>query len=206
MRYLLVVLFVLVGTNLGNASISVSVHDVKVKYDKIKTIQGNFIQSQCSESEGTCQQFEGKFYISKPNFSRMEITSPVKQVIVTDSNNVLIYLVNKKKVYIQPASMSINFFGIFDMFLNDTTNFIMVSQDTNFSALEYKKDSLDQQEVFTELKFYINKKTSLIEKFSFTDMNGNENTFELSNIKLNPKMGNKLFTLEVPKGTEFIKY
>ncbi len=79
-------------------------------------------------------------------------------------------------------------------------------QDWGYWESKDKKDSLDQQEVFTELKFYINKKTSLIEKFSFTDMNGNENTFELSNIKLNPKMGNKLFTLEVPKGTEFIKY
>lgn len=206
MRYLLVVLFTLVGANLGNTPNIASVHDVKVKYDNIKSIQGNFIQSQCSESEGTCQQFEGKFYIAKPNFSRMEITSPGKQIIVTDSNNVLIYLVNKKKVYIQPASMSINFFKIFDMFLNDTTNFIMVNQDTSFSVLEYKKDSLDQQEVFTDLKFYINKKTVLIEKFYFVDMNGNENTFKLSNIVLNSKLGKKLFTLEVPKGTEFIKY
>jgi chaperone LolA len=206
MRYLLVFLFCIVGINLGHASISVNVHDIKVKYDNIKTIQGNFIQNQCSESEGTCQQFEGKFYIAKPNLSRMEITSPTKQIIITDSNNVLIYLVNKKKVYIQPASMGINFFKIFDMFLNDTTNFIMVNPDTTFSVLEYKKDSLDQQETFTDLKFYINKKTSLIEKFYFADMNGNENTFELSNITLNPKLGTKLFTLEVPKGTEFIKY
>ena len=206
MRYLLVVLFTLVGANLGNTSNIASVHDVKVKYDNIKSIQGNFIQSQCSESEGTCRQFEGKFYISRPFFSRLEITYPDKQVIVTGSNNILIYLVNKKKVYVQPAGTGINFFKIFDMFLNDTANYIMLKPDTNYSVFTYDKDSLNPDSYFNELKFYVNSNTLLIEKFSFADMNGNENTFELSNIVLNSKLGKKLFTLEVPKGTEFIKY
>jgi chaperone LolA len=206
MKYLIGLLTILLLDSISFSLDNILLSNVKAKYDKIKTIQGDFFQTLCSENEGTCQSFEGKFSISRPYFSRLEVTKPEKQTIVTDSTNLYIYLVNKKKVYIQSANAGVNFFKIFDMFLNDTVNFIMASQDSEYSVLEYKKDTLHQSNMFKDLKLHLNRMTNLIEQFSFTDVNGAETKFELTNITINPKLSNKLFKLEILKGTEIIKY
>lgn len=179
---------------------------VQEKYSKITTIQGKFIQNLCSEEQGTCQQFEGIFSAQKPSFSRLEVTKPEKQLIVSDTANLYYYLVNKKKVYVQSANTGINFFKIFDILLQDTAKFTMTGSDNKYAILQYKKDTLEQSNIFEDLKLSINNKTYLIEKFSFTDFTGSENEFILTNIKVNQNLSPKLFKFTIPKGVEVIKY
>jgi len=207
MRYLFVFIFTLLTLNITFATNNINISNVKAKYTKIKTIQGNFTQTQCLESEGTCQRFEGKFFVSKPYFSRLEVTNPEKQLIISDSNNLYIYLVNKKKVYIQSADAGINFFKIFDLLLNDTLKFKMSNKEDNYCSFEFKKDTLDQYlpSQFENLRFLVNTKSNLIEKFSFTDINGLETEFELSKMKINEKLSAKLFQSTIPKDVEVIQ-
>lgn len=180
--------------------------DIKNKYDNIQSIQGNFIQTLCSSEQGTCQQFEGKFYIAKPYFSRLEVTSPEKQLIITDTANLYIYLIDKKKVYVQPASASMNFFKIFEMMLDDTTRFNLTSKTDKYYTFQSKKDSLNRySSSFEDMKFVINSKTNLIEQFSYVDYSGNETEFQLSKIKTNERLASKLFKFTMPKGVEIIQ-
>jgi chaperone LolA len=180
--------------------------NTKQVYNEIKTIQGEFFQTICSEDDGTCQSFQGKFSIARPYYSRLEVTSPDKQLIVSDSTNLYIYLVAKKKVYVQSASAGVNFFKIFDLFLDDTMSFVITDQDTSRTVLQYKNDSLEQSSMFEGLTIEINNHTNLIEKFSYSDINTGEMSFELANIKVNPKLGSKTFKFEIPKGVEVLKY
>jgi len=205
MKYFLKLTIVLLTINIAVSANNNLISVVKEKYAKITTIQGNFKQNICSESEGACQQFDGKFSIKRPNFSCLEVIHPDKQIIVTDSTNVYIHLVNKKKVYVQPANNGLNFFKVFDIFLNAPSKFIVINQENEWSVLSYKKDTLDESNVFQDLKLYINNKTNLIEKFSFIDFNSSENTFQLTDIKVNPNLSTKLFKFTIPKGVEVIK-
>jgi outer membrane lipoprotein carrier protein len=205
MKYFLKLTIVLLTINVAISANDNLISVVKEKYAKIKTIQGNFTQNICSEKEGTCKQFEGRFSIQRPYFSRLNVTNSEKQLIVTDTANVYIYLINKKKVYIQPASNGINFFRIFDLLLTDTSKFQITSNEDEYSALRYKKDTLDESYVFQGLKLYINNKTNLIDKFSYIDFNGLENEFQLTDIKINPNLSSKLFRFSVPKGVEVIR-
>lgn len=185
----------------GNDLITV----VKEKYSKITTMQGSFTQTVCSEFEGTCRQFEGTFSIKRPYYSRLEVKSPEKQLIITDSANMYYYFVNKKKVYLQSASSSINFFKIFDLLINDAARF-QITRSNDYTILIYQKDTLGELNMFEDLKLFINNKTNLIEKFSFTDFSGSDNEFALTGIKVNLSLPSKLFKFTIPKGAEVIKY
>jgi chaperone LolA len=205
MKYPKIILILLISiTSLSIANTLVS--KVKAKFTDISTIQGNFNQTICTEITGTCQQFEGKFSIARPYFSRLEVAKPEKQLIISDSLNLYFYLVNKKKVYIQSANSGINFFKVFDVFLNDTASFITTYQDSNYTVLTHEKDTLNPNNIFEDLTLHINNKTNMIEQFSYTDMNGSEIKFELTDISVNPKLSGKLFKFEIPKGVEKIKY
>lgn len=177
---------------------------LKNNYSQIKTMQGKFIQTVCSELEGTCRQFEGKFFIARPCFSRLEVISPEQQVIVLDSINLYIYLPQKKTVYIQPQNLSVNFFKIFDALLEDSLKF-KLSEKSDFWVWELSQDTSHQSTLFTDLKFYVNKKTNLIERFLFSDASKNEIEFQLQNLTINKKLSSKLFTFTIPKGVEVIK-
>lgn len=204
MRLFLTIITVLciVSLSQGNSQIN----QVKIKYAKITTLQGNFTQSVCSENTGICQQFEGKFSISRPYYSRLEVLNPDKQVIVTDSKYVYIYLINQKKVYLQSADAGVNFFKIFDMFLDQPSQFKITDQDSLRTTYTCQKDSLGMSSVIDDLSLSVNNYTNLIEQVSFTDMTGAELHFELSNLKTNAKLSNKLFSLTVPKDVVLIKY
>ncbi|MCX8014700.1 MAG: outer membrane lipoprotein chaperone LolA [candidate division WOR-3 bacterium] len=180
--------------------------NIKNTYDRIQTIQGNFTQTICSPNDGTCQQFEGKFYIKRPNLSRLEVNKPEKQILITDSSNLYIYLVNPKKLYIQSANSGINFFAIFDLLLNDTFNFQLTAIKNNLLQFELQKDSLQPvTENFRNLKFLCNTKTNLIEKFSYLDNSEREVEFALSKIKVNENIPQKLFKLTIPKDVKVFK-
>ncbi|MEO0075250.1 MAG: outer membrane lipoprotein carrier protein LolA [candidate division WOR-3 bacterium] len=176
---------------------------IKNRYDKITSLQGNFMQTVCSELNGTCNAFSGKFLIARPYYSRLEVISPEKQLLVTDSLYSYIYLQNQKKLYIQSINTGVNFFKIFDLFLSDTARFIIIKEDSNYTTL---KDTLKETSMIRDLSLTFNKRTYLIEQFQFSDMNGNEMKFELTNLKVNPKVAHKQFTIEIPKSTEIIKY
>lgn len=176
---------------------------IKNRYDKITSLQGNFMQTVCSELSGTCSAFSGKFLIARPYYSRLEVISPEKQLLVTDSLYSYIYLQNQKKLYVQSINVGVNFFKIFDLFLSDTAHFIIIKEDSNYATL---KDTLKETSMISDLSLTFNKKTYLIEQFQFTDMNGNEMKFELTNLKVNPKVSHKQFILEIPKSTEIIRY
>jgi chaperone LolA len=206
MKYLSAIFIIIAIFNARVTGEDITFSDIKLKYDKIKTIQGNFTQNLCSADEGTCQQFEGKFYIKKPYFSRLEVTNPEKQLIVTDTSNLYIYLTDKKKLYIQSANAIMNFFQIFDLLLNDTSKFVLSGNDKNYYVFTLKKDSLAEDLYsFDDMKFTINNKTNLIERFSYTDLNGQETEFELSKMKINEKLSPKLFKFVMPKGIEVIQ-
>lgn len=177
---------------------------LKNNYSQIKTMQGKFIQTVCSEVEGTCRQFEGKFFIARPCFSRLEVITPEPQVIVLDSINLYIYLPKQKTAYIQPQNLSVNFFKIFDALFEDSIKF-KLSEKSDYWVWELSRDTSQQISLFSDLKFYVSKKTNLIERFLFTDASKNELEFQLSHITINKKISPQLFKFSVPKGVKVIK-
>jgi outer membrane lipoprotein-sorting protein len=67
-------------------------------YLGLKTLSGTFTENICSEDQGTCTEFEGKFAISLPGRYRLEVTEGQKQLFVSDSTNLWIYLADQKRL------------------------------------------------------------------------------------------------------------
>ncbi|MCX7785420.1 MAG: outer membrane lipoprotein carrier protein LolA [candidate division WOR-3 bacterium] len=179
-------------------------HNLKNTYAQIKTMQGKFVQTVCSELEGTCRKFEGKFFIARPCFSRLEVISPEPQIIVLDSINLYIYLPKQKTVYIQPQNLSVNFFKIFDALFADSLRF-KLSEKTGYWVWELIQDTSDKTTLFKQLKFYVHKQSNLIEQFLFSDASKNEIEFQLSNLVINKNLSPKLFKFTIPKGVRIVK-
>ncbi|MBN2464836.1 outer membrane lipoprotein carrier protein LolA, partial [candidate division WOR-3 bacterium] len=77
--------------------------DLRARYLGLKTLSGTFAENICSEQQGTCTGFEGKFAIAVPARYRLEVTEGPKQLFVSDSTNLWIYLADEKRAVKQPA-------------------------------------------------------------------------------------------------------
>ncbi|MCS7257957.1 MAG: outer-membrane lipoprotein carrier protein LolA [candidate division WOR-3 bacterium] len=179
---------------------------IKQNYKRIFSLQGKFNQTICSEVSGTCQELSGKFYIMRPYYTRLEVDFPKKQLIVADSLNLYIYLIEQKKVYQQKTVMNYNFFKLFDTFLNMPQNLKSTEKKAGFIYYMLLSDSLnlDSDIPFKSYSLGVNQKSRLIEEFSFVDLSGNEFSFKFQALKVNEKIPKKLFSFKIPKGVEVI--
>ncbi|MEO0131620.1 MAG: outer-membrane lipoprotein carrier protein LolA [candidate division WOR-3 bacterium] len=182
---------------------------VREKYRQVYSLHGNFYQTICSENYGTCQEFSGKFYILRPYYTRLEVASPQRQLIISDSLNLYIYLIDQKRIYEQSSELSYNFFKLFDAFMNESQRVIKRNEEDGlvYYTCVNPKDSLNLSSTvsFENFVFGINKKSKLIEAFSFVTPSSDEVTFKLSALKVNEKIPRKMFLFKIPQGVEVIK-
>ncbi|MEO0073093.1 MAG: outer-membrane lipoprotein carrier protein LolA, partial [candidate division WOR-3 bacterium] len=52
------------------------------QYLSLRTLSGTFEQTVCSEVDGACRSFTGNFAFRLPAEFRLEVTDPVRQVII----------------------------------------------------------------------------------------------------------------------------
>jgi outer membrane lipoprotein carrier protein len=195
------VIFIFYAINLWATSL---LDSVIPRYTKIFSLEGNFTQTICDEAVGSCRQFSGKFYLNRPGFSRLEVISPEKQLIVADTQTLYIYLPKIKKVYLENPLVNYNLFKIFDYILENRTNFKLVEHDKDYTYYSFLSDSLSEFIPFQDIKIGINNRRKLIEKLSLTDLDGAEISFSFSVQKVNPKLSPKLFSFTPPQGVEII--
>ncbi|MGH9868259.1 MAG: LolA family protein [Candidatus Polarisedimenticolia bacterium] len=74
------------------------------RLDRLKTLQGRFIQTLDSASLGRTRTEQGRFMIRKPNLMRWEYESPEKKLAVVDGTHTWLYLPEEKEVQRGPAA------------------------------------------------------------------------------------------------------
>ena len=196
MQRLLLLLAVSVG--LAGAASDSLWQNLRARYLGLKTLSGTFTENLCSEQQGTCTQFDGTFAISVPARYRLEVTEGMKQLFVSDSTNLWIYLADEKRAMKQPAGGFAPVLAFLGPVL-DSTATAEVSKDS--TGIYVAKVSMgDEMSALNDLTLELNEDGTRINGFSFSDVMGNTIHFSFYDQKWNPKLSPALFKFTPPKG------
>jgi chaperone LolA len=168
---------------------------VQKRYEKINTIQGNFTQRICSESLGICQDFNGKFFLKRPDKLRLDVTYPDTQTIILSGKKAWFKFKGESEANEQelPAVLS-----PFDIFSNEIQSTVAESRIED-ELLYIKLISQDTLALIPDLELWLNPKDYTIQHFSYSQGLGTESKYELSEVKYNQKISDKIFELPKPK-------
>jgi len=172
--------------------------NLRARYLGLKTLSGTFTENLCSEQQGTCEEFDGTFAISIPARYRLEVTEGMKQLFVSDSTNLWIYLADQKRAMKQPAGGFAPVLAFLGPVL-DSTATAEVSKDS--TGIYLVKISMgDEMSALNDLVLELNEAGTRINGFSFSDGMGQKIHFSFYDQKWNPKLPPQTFKFTPPKG------
>ena len=171
---------------------------LRARYLGLKTLSGTFTENLCSELQGTCTEFEGRFAISVPAKYRLEVTEGMKQLFVSDSTNLWIYLADEKRAMKQPAGGFAPVLAFLGPVL-DSTATGEVSKDST-GVYVVKVSMGDEMSALNDLVLELNEAGTRINGFSFNDGMGQKIHFSFYDQQWNPKLSPETFRFTPPKG------
>jgi outer membrane lipoprotein carrier protein len=172
--------------------------NLRARYLGLKTLSGTFTENLCSEQQGTCEEFDGTFAIAVPAKYRLEVTEGMKQLFVSDSTNLWIYLADQKRAMKQPAGGFAPVLAFLGPVL-DSTATAEVSRDS--TGIYVVKVSMgDEMSALNGLVLELNELGTQINGFSFNDGMGSKIHFSFYDQKWNPKLPLETFKFKPPKG------
>jgi outer membrane lipoprotein carrier protein len=172
--------------------------NLRRRYLSLATLSGTFQERICSEAAGTCQDFSGRFSIRVPGRYRLEVTDPVRQVIVSDSTNLWVWLPDEKRCIKQPAGGLAPVLAFLGPIL-DSTATATISRDS--SGTFVADVSMDEElSTLSGLRLELDKTATRVIGFSFTDPWGSQYHFALQEQVWNPRLSARLFRFSPPRG------
>jgi len=173
--------------------------NLRARYLGLKTLSGTFTENICNEQAGTCTPFEGRFSIQVPSRYRLEVTDPQKQLIVSDSTTLWVYIEDRRLAQKQPAGGFAPVLAFLGPVLDSTASGEVSKDSTGTYVVKVKMD--DEMSALSDLVLELDATGTRITGFAFTDGWGNKTHFGLYDQQWNPKLSPKLFEFTPPKGT-----
>ena len=217
-------IFTLIGTQIftlsirrhaGNALAAESDLKVEQILDRMevqytdKSFKAEFAQESTLKAMDITDFATGKMFVRYPGMMRWEYEKPEKQVIITDAKKLWIYRPADNQVMTGSAPA---FFtdGKGASFLSDIK---LIRQKFKIS-LEPSKDNffyelkllpLEKTLDVTDIRLSVTKNTFTVIRIVTYNSYGDENRIELINHQFNVKLDNKLFSFDIPPGTDVLQ-
>lgn len=183
---------------------------IQQRYNSIKDIQGDFVQSYEGGVLRTRTTERGTVAIRRPGKMRFVYTKPEKKEFVSDGNRLYAYLVADKQVIVSPAPgpgqgdiPAMFLAGQSDLARDYTPTFTALpgaAPGLVTLKLVPKKPSAEYQ----SLGIGIDAKTLQIQFLTAVDTQGGRSSFTFSNLKENRGLTDKHFEFRVPRGVEVV--
>jgi len=182
------------------------------KYDATTSMSADFTQKTSSDVSRREKEGRGTMVLLKPGRMRWDYKFPDRQVIVCDGQSITMYFAQENQMLVAPAKqylesdMTYSFFAGSGNILRNFTVETPAEEDlrdneaTPLLRLTPNKDhpQIDYILLWADDDFIMNR-LKIVDKFgSMTDI-------RFSNVKLNPKISEHLFSFTPPAGTEIIK-
>ena len=172
--------------------------NLRSTYLGLKTLSGIFTENICSEDQGSCTEFEGRFAISLPDRYRLEVTEGQKQLFVSDGTDLWIYLPEVRRVIKHQAGGFAPIMAFLEPIL-DSTATVEISKDSS-GIYVAKVFPDDEMSAMNDLVLELNEAGTQVDGFSFKDGMGQKLHFSFYNQEWNPKLSPTLFKFTPPKG------
>ncbi len=163
--------------------------EVRERYKKVNTIQGDFIQRVCSEEAGTCEEFRGRFYAQKPNLLRIEVSKPERQLIISDGESLSIQI-EKKGVTKGPLTENPPFLLFFQLL---TDSFLVKTEPRDKGIINITLAPVDTS--YYSISLGVNRKDLIIKEVRFEDWSGNKTEIFFSKVALNKRLPKDIFKI-----------
>jgi outer membrane lipoprotein carrier protein len=172
--------------------------DLRARYLGLKTLSGTFRENICSEAQGSCREFDGTFAIFVPARYRLEVTEGTKQLFVSDSTNLWVYLADEKRAVKQPAGGFAPVLAFLGPVLDSTATAEVSRDSTGIYVARVAMN--DEMSALSDLLLELDETGSRIDGFSFSDGMGNKIHFSFYDQQWNPKLPPETFKFTPPKG------
>jgi outer membrane lipoprotein carrier protein len=172
--------------------------NLRSAYLRLKTLSGLFTETICSEEQGTCTTFEGRFAISLPDRYRLEVTEGQKQLFLSDGTNVWAYLPELRRAIKRPAAGVAPIMAFLEPILDSTSTVEVAKDSSGIYVVKVCPDG--DMSAMSDLVLELNETGTQIDGFAFKDGMGQRIHFGFYNQDWNPKLKPELFKFTPPKG------
>ena len=172
---------------------------------KMKTLQGQFVQTQFNADRRETQRASGTLELSRPGKFRWLYTQPYHQELVADGESLWIYDQDLEQVTQKPLLQATAQAPIMlllekksldkDYLLTELGN----DQGLDWVGLKPRKDEADVREV----KLAFEKK--MLARMQLTDAFGQITLIEFKEMQLNPKLAEGVFSFVPPAGVDVVR-
>ena len=181
-------------------------------YSKVQSMKAAFVQRTENPLLGQTTTSRGTLYQRRPDRFKLSFTDPAGDVIVSDGRYFWIYYPSVDEKQVMRAPVSEAGAGAVDLqaqFLGDT--------DRRFTAtLEgtvpvggrnaYVVTMLPRENLgYRKLKVWIDARDHLVRRFEITENNDNVRRFDLSDVQINPQLGESIFRFTMPAGARIVE-
>jgi len=183
---------------------------VQQRYNGIKDIQGDFVQTYEGGVLRTKTTERGTVAIKRPGKMRFTYLKPEKKEFVSDGNRLYSHLVADKQVIVSPAPgpdqgdiPAMFLAGQSDLARDYTPSFTpLPGAATGLVTLKLvpKKKS----EEYESIGIGVDPKTLQIQFLTAVDIQGGRSSFSFSNLKENRGLTDKQFEFRIPRGVDVV--
>jgi outer membrane lipoprotein carrier protein len=192
----LIVLIILAGVAFAEtADATGNWSKLRQQYLNLKSLSGSFTETvePSMNSGGEPLVFRGRFIFELPYRFRLEVTEPLRQIIVGNDSVVWFYFPDEKRVVLQTRRQPVPLMSFIEPLLDSST--AIVSRDDNVIAFAGNSEAL-----LNDLRLELDQSGTRVAAFSFTDELGNRCRFTLENQRWNPPVPAKTFRFVPPAG------
>ncbi len=180
---------------------------VRKRYEKLKRFSADFEQTFEWKLAEETHTFKGKLYLKKPNRFRLETDT---QTVVSDAKQVWTYIYANEQViltsYSELRGMPKWEDLLFEYGEDYGARYVALEKvgDKKYHLVELIPRKQDKNADVAQMKVWVDPKEWVALKVAYVDSNGDETTYRLSNVAINPKMDDALFSFQVPEGVEVV--
>jgi chaperone LolA len=179
-------------------------------YAGMQSLQADFSQRSTNPIIRTTVSSAGTLYQRSPDRFLMRFSDPAGDLIVSDGSYFWVYYpsVDRKQVLRLPANRGAGGVDLQAQFVGDPLERFNVTSEgreeiagrSAYVLLLEPREPLG----YRALKVWIDAADHLVRRFEVTEENGIVRHFELSNLKLNQKLGDDLFHFTIPDGAQVV--
>lgn len=174
------------------------------RYEDVRALQADFRQELTNTLLGRTTRSAGTLYQRQPDRFLMRFSDPAGDVIVSDGEYFWVYYPSADPKQVIRSSRGAGGLDLRSQFVGDPVRrFESTYHGTgSVSGREAHVLTLDPREPmgYRRLKVWIDAQDHLVRRFELTEENGNVRRFDLSDLRINPRLPDSLFHFEPPAG------
>ena len=183
---------------------------VQQRYNGIKDIQGDFVQTYEGGVLRTKTTERGTVAIKRPGKMRFTYLKPEKKEFVSDGNRLYSHLVADKQVIVSPAPgpdqgdiPAMFLAGQSDLARDYTPSFTPLPGAAT-GLVTLKLVPRKKSEEYESIGIGVDPKTLQIQFLTAVDIQGGRSSFSFSNLKENRGLTDKQFEFRIPRGVDVV--